>query len=165
MGLAKNLTSWVPYLVISTMNTAMTSGMIKVIYNDCYGGFGFSEQFAAEYEKQAGTPLNEEKRLYHRRDLRMDPVAIKILEEKGSEWSSGPYAQLVVASIPNIFEKYWEVDEYDGNETVRVAISDALADILDTFMENGDKAALDKQYAAIKSAGETYNKSRFTGSG
>jgi hypothetical protein len=142
---------------------AMTKDAIKVIYNDCYGGFGFSEQFATEYEKQAGVPLNEEKRLYHLRDLRMDPVAIKILEEKGTEWSSGPYSHLIVATIPAIFEKYWEIDESDGNEAVRVGISDALADILDTFMETGDKAALDKQYAAIKAAAVVYNKSRFAG--
>jgi hypothetical protein len=138
----------------------MTTDVIKIIYNNCYGGYGFSKQFAEEYEKQAGAPLNEDERLHH---LRADPVAVKILEEKGTKWSSGLCSHLIVATIPAIFEKYWKIDARDGSETIRVGISDAYVDILHTFMENGDKAALDKQYAAINAAGEIYNKSRLLG--
>ena len=49
-----------------------------------------------------------------------------------------------------MFEKYWEIDAYCGDETVRILYSDALADILDTFMDGGDIDILYRQYAAIK---------------
>ena len=84
--------------------------------------------------------------------IRCDPDAIAIFEEHGSVWSSSEPSDLAIREIPDLFAQYWEIDEYDGNETVRVNVSEALADILDTYMETRDHAALDRQYAAIKAA-------------
>ena len=53
-----------------------------------------------------------------------------------------------------MFANYWEIDEYDGNETVRVNVTEALADILDTYMETRDHVALERQYKIIKDACE-----------
>lgn len=125
--------------------------MIKILYNDCYGGVEFSKAFEAEYKARTGRELKAHQRLYRTGpdSIRCDPVAIAIFEEKGSEWCSGDHSILAIRKVPKIFERYWEVDEYDGDETVRVNRSEALADCLHAFMASGDKATLETQYRAI----------------
>ena len=127
---------------------------MKILYNDYYGEFTFSEAFLTEYKVRTGKDINMTTALFHigRNSIRCDPDAISIVEERGSAWSSGQSSELAIREIPEVFAQYWEIDEYDGNETVRVNVSEALADILDTYMETRDHAALDRQYAAIKAA-------------
>jgi hypothetical protein len=57
-----------------------------------------------------------------------------------------------VREIPALFERYWTIEEYDGNEHVHVDINEAYADALHLFMESGDSGRLCDQYRAIKSA-------------
>lgn len=47
---------------------------------------------------------------------RTDDDLINLLEEKGSEFVSGPYSSLKIIEIPDDVE--WEVEEYDGSEWV-----------------------------------------------
>jgi len=125
---------------------------MKVLYNNCYGvGFSFSEAFVAEYERRAGTKMNMTRALFNRGpgSIRCDPVAIGLAEEKGTEWTSGTGSEIVIYDVPAVFERYWEIEENDGDEYVRILISVALADILHTFMDTGDIVALKAQYAAI----------------
>jgi hypothetical protein len=129
--------------------------MIKILYNDCFGGFQFSKEFITEYETRTKTVIGDyyQSRLYEGEEsLRTDPHAIAIFEEKGSEWCSGTNAQLAIMEIPEIFARYWAIDEEEGDETVRVRFTDAYADILHTFIRDGDKAALESSYAAITAA-------------
>ena len=46
---------------------------------------------------------------------RKDPIGIQLLEEKGSEYCSGKYSQLVIEEYD---DENWvaNIDEYDGNE-------------------------------------------------
>jgi hypothetical protein len=130
------------------MALALSLSSIKILYNNCYGGFMFSTAFEDEYKSRTGKDF-----LYSGPGLdRCDPVAIAIFEEKGSEWSSGTHSMLDIREIPAIFERYWEIDEFDGNETVRICISEAYADILHTYMEHGSLEDLRTQYAALKEA-------------
>lgn len=122
----------------------------KVLYNNCYGAFNFSDTFSKEYEKRAGRAINS--LLLGKESIRCDPIAIAIFEEKGSEWCSGMDAMLEIREVPSVFEKYWEIDDYLGDEHVRILVSEALADILHTYMQTGDRAALDQQYATIMAA-------------
>ena len=128
--------------------------MPRVLYNDCYGDFSFSDAFVAEYEKRSGTSMEADGRLYRIgvNSIRCDPIALQLFDERGSEWSSGPDASLAVRDVPDLFALYWEIDEYSGNETVRVKVTDALADILETFIDGGDEATLRRQYAVIMAA-------------
>jgi hypothetical protein len=132
---------------------------IKILYNNCYGDFQFSTEFEEEYSKRTGHPINEHGRLFRigPDSLRCDPTVISIFEEKGSEWSSGPGASLDIREIPAIFEHYWEIDDYDGNETIRIMISEAYTDILHTFMEDATNnlEVLRIQYIVVS---EAYNK-------
>jgi hypothetical protein len=126
------------------------SDRIKILYNDCYGGFDFSDEFKKEYTKRTGKEIQDT--WGPNKTLRMDPVIVALVEEKGTEWSSASHAVLAIRRIPAIFASYWDIHEYDGNETIHVDVNAALADCLETFMETGDRAALDRQYAAICAA-------------
>ena len=126
----------------------------KVLYNNSYGPFEFSSAFEAEYAVRAGRPVNTEKRLLHlgTNSIRTDPIAIALREEKGAEWSSGPQSYIEVRAFSSVFEKYWEVEEIDGDETVRLLVSEALADILHTYMGGGGLGTMEAQYRRIMAA-------------
>ena len=118
---------------------------MRVLYNDDYGTFNFSDAFMAEYVLRTSKEL-----IMIGSRFRCDPIVLQIFDQYGSEWSSGPSASLEVYEFPDMFEKYWEIDEYCGDEKVRILYSEALADILDTFMDGGDIEVLRRQYVAIK---------------
>jgi hypothetical protein len=127
---------------------------MKVLFNASFGaGFAFSDDFNAEYTARTGaSPRTFERLLPSAESIRVDAIAVAIVEEKGAEWASGPHAAIEVREIPDIFYRYWSVDEYEGEESVRVDVNEALADILHTFMESGDRIVLERQYKAIMDA-------------
>jgi len=128
---------------------------MKVLYNNCYGGFCFSDAFLAEYKTRTGQTIENYKTIFRRgrQSIRCDPVAIAIVEEKGSEWASGSHSSIAIHEFPAVFDRYWEIEECeDGDEGIHFNISDAFADILHTFMETRDLPALESQYAAIMDA-------------
>jgi hypothetical protein len=134
---------------------------MKIIYNDCYGGFAFSAAFEAEYRARTGQVLSTHRRLLDPRsptNIRVDPVAIAILEEKGSEWSSGPNAALEIREIPDVFSSYWTIDDAEGDETVECNTESAFADLLHTYMKDGNSGALADSYRHLMAgAASLYN--------
>jgi hypothetical protein len=126
----------------------------KVLYNDCHGEFAFSEAFLEAFTARTGRTLHMENELLRvgAHSIRCNADAIALFEEKGSEWSSGPGACLAIREFPAVFANYWEIDDYDGNETVRILVAEALADILITYMQTRDADALERQYAAVTEA-------------
>jgi hypothetical protein len=127
---------------------------IKILYNDCYGGFNFSEEFAAAYKARTGQDVNSFERRYRvgPNSVRCDPVAVELFERLGAEKSSGRHASLAVREIPALFERYWSIDEYDGSESVCVRVDEAYADLLHQYMETGNSAALCDGYRAVRAA-------------
>ena len=89
---------------------------MKVVINGCYGGFSVSRR-AMEH---MGLPCRDEDESSFGWDseypeiARNDPRLIKAVEELG-EAANGEHAKLLVVEFPDKY-KYWEVDEYDGNE-------------------------------------------------
>jgi hypothetical protein len=122
---------------------------IKILYNDTCGDFNFSAAFLADYKARTGKELNERRDVGYMNRVRRDPIAIALVEENGAEWASAEYACIMVSQIPAVFERYWEIEDTYGEESVRVLISDALADLLDTFMQTGELETLREQYARI----------------
>ena len=128
---------------------------IKILYNDCYGGFTLSKAFKEEYQRRTGKAVGCDAAAFWYRGpdtFRCNPVAIAIVEEFGSEWSSGPNSSIEIREIPSTFARYWEITEYDGEEAVIVNAAEAYADILHGYMDSGDLGALVKQYRAIRVA-------------
>jgi hypothetical protein len=103
---------------------------MKIIYNACYGGYGFSKQFIDEYNKRFQTSKNIDE---YDESLRTDENAIKLLEEMGSEFSSGYYADLEIAEIPDGVE--YTISEYDGIERVKwdVPKNEIIQDLIDLY--------------------------------
>ena len=147
-------------MCLATRASTMTT---QVLYNNSYGdGFEFSKAFLDEFAKRReGKELDATKALFYKGkgSIRCDPLAVALFKEKGSEWCSGPTSSLELREFSSVFENYWEIEEQDGDEYVRVLVTDALADILHTFIQTGDKEALDRQYAAIMEAVKSLNES------
>ena len=96
--------------------------MKKIIISQCYGGFGFSKPFIKAYSKikplkNTGSEYFEDYQ-YMSSEYRQDPIAIQLLEEHGTEWSSDQYSKLVIKQIPESIYKYVDVGDYDGYESL-----------------------------------------------
>jgi hypothetical protein len=101
---------------------------MKVLINDCYGGYGISLEAEQLYLQKKGISyeLLEEKfgvgkylingketYLQLRRD---DQVLIEVFEEIGSERASGIHAELSISEIPDGAD--YSMHEYDGIEHI-----------------------------------------------
>ena len=86
---------------------------MKVLYNNCYGGFSFSNEFMEEVKKRY-PELKLDYYVSHK--LRSDPRILEVFEEFGSGRSSGPYSKIKVREIPDNVE--YDIHDYDGMESV-----------------------------------------------
>ena len=83
---------------------------MKVVINDCYGGFGLTEIALAEYKDRKG--ITDPNFYYY--DIPRDcPVLVEMVERGDVE---GTYAELKVVEIPDDVD--WYIAEYDGMEHV-----------------------------------------------
>ena len=80
---------------------------MKVVINDCYGGFGLSEKAL----KMLGVEDD-----YDFEFDRTNPELVEVVEKLGKE-ANGFCASLRVIEIPDDV-KEWYIDEYDGIETI-----------------------------------------------
>jgi hypothetical protein len=83
---------------------------MKIVINDCYGGFCLSKKALALYNERAGTVLKYEYDI--KRD---DPILVEIVEQLGED-ADGDFAELKVVKIPDDVE--WMIQEYDGDEWI-----------------------------------------------
>lgn len=81
----------------------------KVVYNNCYGGFGLSEKAKEMLSQLKGMKIEYDTEIpRHDRDL------VAVVEKLGAE-ASGRYASL---KIVNISSDRYRISEYDGAERV-----------------------------------------------
>ena len=78
---------------------------MKIVINDCFGGYGLSENFLTKYGKEF-TGLT-----------RNDPRLVAAIEEFGEDKSSGYSAKLHIVEIPDDCTDYY-VEEHDGAEYI-----------------------------------------------
>ena len=84
---------------------------MKVVYNDCYGGFGLSDKAMERYFSLANRyPSGGSNHV-----CRWDPILVKIVEELGKE-ANAKYADLKIRDVPK--GELFRIDEYDGLESV-----------------------------------------------
>ena len=87
---------------------------MKVVINNCYGGFSLSESGIARYLELKG--MEWPNAGFYDRDIsRSDSDLIRVIEELGDA-ASGACADLKIVEVPD--EVDWYVEEYDGNEWV-----------------------------------------------
>lgn len=94
---------------------------MKIVINECYGGFSVSRLVYAElgikydgfgYIDNEDLGIKNNNNYAYRADKRL----IKAIEKIGLEESSGKLSELRIVEIPNGIK--WEIDEYDGMETI-----------------------------------------------
>ncbi len=85
--------------------------MSGILYNRCYGGFVLSDKCEKEYLKRTGRKIDS----YPNRS---DPELIKLYEEFGSEWMSGPCSEITLKKVDPSLIKYLKISEYDGYERI-----------------------------------------------
>jgi hypothetical protein len=112
---------------------------MKVLINNCYGGFGYSDEFVKEFYKRKGIEPQE----YHE-DMTVDnPEVIALFEELGSEFASGSFAQLKIVEIPDGLK--FDVGEYDGQEWIsntwiKVTLEELSKGLTDEQLQLAEKA-------------------------
>lgn len=85
----------------------------EVMYNECHGGFGFSDEFIKYLLEQKIDDDNDDD-VY-----REDPSIIKCLKEFGLDKASKPPVSKVrIATVPKFYD--YEIEEYDGLESVKI---------------------------------------------
>lgn len=114
--------------------------MYSVVYNDCFGGFGLSDEAIIRYHELKGVQIYNIKTeflsYFFYEDLngrsiaqmqeddaeqfycweldRHDPILVQVVQELG-EKANGDYANLAIQQISG---NRYRIDEYDGQETV-----------------------------------------------
>lgn len=89
---------------------------MKVVINDCFGGFSLSNKAIARYNEITGR--NRSNDYCDGREIkRDDPVLVQVVEELGKE-ANGNYANLVIIELPNEPGLKWHIADYDGSEHI-----------------------------------------------
>jgi len=103
---------------------------MKVLINNCYGGFNFSHEACKlwlernnisfiESTNKLGEPLLniDGKPVYVAHMIAPnDPTMIQIFEEKGSEFVSGYCSEIILVEVPDGCQ--YRIGEYDGIEHI-----------------------------------------------
>jgi hypothetical protein len=83
---------------------------MKIVINNCFGGFGLSEKAIEYYNKLANTKVTR----YW--DIpRNDPHLVQVVEVLGSA-AGDAFAKLKIVDVPDGVE--WYIHKYDGMESV-----------------------------------------------
>lgn len=82
---------------------------MKIVLNECYGGFSVSEKWATDHGYASSWNVN-----------RMDPELIAAVEAR--EEVNSPYSRLIVVEIPEEATD-WKINEYDGMESIIAVIN------------------------------------------
>lgn len=101
--------------------------MKEVVINQCFGGFGLSEEGMKLYHEKGG-----QERYCHRM-RRTDPILIEVVKELG-EKANKEYSNLSVEEIEDGYNYY--ISEYDGVESIQMMVNE---DNLRELLKEGDE--------------------------
>lgn len=89
---------------------------IKVVYNNSYGGYSLSPRCLELYNEKR--LLNNLSPIYNQWLIqRHDPYLVEAVEELGPQ-ANNRYSNLSIESIPKEYQDCYDIDEYDGRETI-----------------------------------------------
>ena len=86
------------------------AGMLSVMVNNCFGGFGLSQEAIAEYYRRT-------RELATSSICRHDPVMVQIVREMGHR-ANDRHARVELEDIPAEYADFYIIQEYDGRETL-----------------------------------------------
>ena len=87
-------------------------GIRRIVINDCFGGYGLSEDALEEYKRMACIEDPE----FTDQDIDRDDTYLVRLVEEWGERAEDNFAQLKIVDIPADVD--WIIQEYDGHEWI-----------------------------------------------
>jgi hypothetical protein len=111
-----------------------------VMYNACFGGFGFSKEAIRLYnQRYAESPeILMQTSLETGWDIsRTDPVMIQVVRELGPRANS-LHSRIRLEEIPSQYANYYSITEYDGNETVHIHYEQYAIECIEAVMNNSN---------------------------
>lgn len=132
---------------------------MKVLVNECYGGYGISIEAEELYLKKKGIKYELIEESYGRGKYlingeetylelsRTDEVLVQVVEEIGSERASGPHAELSISEIPDGCQ--YDIHEYDGTEYINSTWINITIDELKNGL-SGDRLELAQKVSCIR---------------
>jgi len=106
---------------------------IEILLNICYGGWNISKK-AIELYKLRNPSYNLSKNEFDYYFNRDNPILVQIYKELGHNFD-GKHSKTKIKKILKKYENYYDIDEYDGKECVKI---------------NYSKYKLDNMYNKIK---------------
>jgi hypothetical protein len=91
---------------------------IEILINICYGGWNISKK-AIELYKLRNPSYNVTGNNFDYFFNRHDPILIQIYKELGDNFDD-KYSKTKIKKILKKYENYYDIDEYDGKECVRI---------------------------------------------
>jgi len=117
---------------------------IEILYNACYGGWSPSAKARELYKiRKIHTDQNKSNTYISKRS---DPLFIQIYYELGDEFDD-KYSRTQIIKIPKIYENYYDIDEYDGLESIIIdytkykldKIENKIKEVLQSTINNDEK--------------------------
>jgi len=113
---------------------------IEILYNNCYGKWKLSDKANELYK------LRKDNSNKSYKSRRSDPILVKIYYKLGDEFDN-KYSKTKIEKIEKIYEKYYDIEEYDGLESLIIdynkynfdLIKNKVNEILESTMNNDEK--------------------------
>jgi len=125
---------------------------IEVLYNNCYGGWGVSEQAINLYNNRMKEIDPNHVSIEDSGDLwsnRHDPVLVKIFHELGDAFNESRYNCSKIAIIPKKYENCYIIKEYDGLESIQIDKNKYKLDMIRQMITN-DTMTSDEKINELK---------------
>jgi hypothetical protein len=91
---------------------------IEILINICYGGWNISKK-AIELYKLRNPSYNVTGNVFDYFFDRHEPILVQIYKELGDNFDD-KYSKTKIKKILKKYENYYDIDEYDGKECVRI---------------------------------------------
>ena len=91
---------------------------IEILINICYGGWNISKK-AIELYKLRNPSYNVTENKFDYYFNRHNPILVQIYKELGNDFD-GKYSKTKIKKILKKYENYYDIDEYDGKECVKI---------------------------------------------
>jgi hypothetical protein len=91
---------------------------IEILLNICYGGWNISKK-AIELYKLRSPSYNVTENYFDYYLNRHDSILVQIYKELGDNFD-GKHSKTKIKKILKKYENYYDIDEYDGKECVRI---------------------------------------------
>jgi hypothetical protein len=137
-----------------------TEKIMKVLVNECYGGYGISTEAGKLWLERKAIPyeiyedgfhlivfINGKKEYMRNYISRTDETLIEIFEDKGSKFVSGDLSEVALIEIPDGCE--YDIHEYDGTEYINSTWINITLDELKNGL-SGDRLELAQKVSCIR---------------